>query len=575
MRTFICLLVCLGLLPVPALANGYDTYTAPISWAPDSSMLCAVVGTSWPQQQVTDDGIVLIYDSYGRIQFDLGSSSAGSPAYSPDGKYLALIANGQLLLYSAADYELQQTIDLEGSGLDVGFIGDEDNYALAYSVGPRFYGASLVRQLVDASDWTEFPKPLPGDSALALRMHPATGRWVFLLQSTAEDGPAYERIYSFDDEGAPYQLCKAQRTEWDYHESNTCFLPDGDLIFQRGGWGDWYIYRLDMESGRETLLVPDAQQPSLSADGRLLAFVRRSYADKQQQEYDWELPPGVWVRDLATGREWRISDDVSEAEHPVLSPDGKKLAWLQNMEGEPHLLVRSLIGLIGVLGNPPAETALDADAAADMEHGWSNNEVLPEDGMGIEPQEQLSPKAMDISYVKFECTNGDIVFAVHEEWDQSGAEHFLELVRIGFYDGAPWFRVIEDWVAQCGISADWRMNAEWGEANFEDSPVLMSNTRGMVAYGKTDEPNSRSTHIYINFGDNSRLDAKGFSPFAEVIEGMDVADGLHRCEYDDQDALALEGGLDAFREMFPDADYIKLAYILDAAPVRGAGNASE
>jgi peptidyl-prolyl cis-trans isomerase A (cyclophilin A) len=552
------------LLPVSALANGYDTYTAPISWAPDSSMLCAVVGTDWPQQQVTDDGIVLIYDSYGRIQFDLGSSSAGSPAYSPDGNYLALIANGQLQLYGAENYELEQTVDLEGSGLDVGFIGDMDSYALAYSVGPRFYGATLVRQLVDGTDWTQFPKPLDGDSALALRMHPVTGKWVFLLQSTREDGPAYERLYSFDNEGAPYQLTKPQRKDWDYHESNTCFMPDGDLIFQRGGWGDWYIYRLDMDSGRESLLVPDAQQPSLSADGRLLAFVRRSYADKQQKEYDWELPPGVWVRDLATGREWRISDDVSEAEHPVLSPDGKKLAWLQNMEGEPRLHVRSLIGLIGVLADPEAVSdEAVVETAGEMSLDLSADQVLPDDGSSEELH--MSPKAMDISYVKFECTNGDIVFAVHHEWSPLGAAHFLELVRMGFYDGAPWFRVIDGFVAQCGISADWRMNTEWGEASFADEPVLMSNTRGMVAYGKTEEPNSRSTHIYINFGDNSRLDERGFSPFAEVIQGMEVADALFRCEFDDQDGLAAEGGLEMFRAACPTADYIQLAHVMESS----------
>ena len=570
MRTLACLIACLCLLPAAVWANGYDTYTAPIAWSPNSAELCAVVGTSWPQQQVADDGIVLIYDSYGRIQYDLGSASAGSPAYSPDGEHLAFISGGQLRIFAVPGYEEQPGLDLEGSGLDLSFIGTAEDYELAYSVGPRFYGASLVRQDMQGSLQVELPKPQAGDTAIALRQYPGSGRYVFLLQSTAEDAPAYERIFSFDENGDPYQLTKPQRREWDYHESNTCFMPDGSLIFQRGGWGDWYIYKLDMDSGRETLLVPDAQQ-GLSGDGRLLAFVRRSYKDKQQQEYDWELPPGVWVRDLATGREWRISDELTEAEHPVLSPDGRKLAWLQDMDGEPHLLVRSIIGFTGVLpavGKAAEDSAKEdvMEAAAAAAPGWHSLDELkpaselPPDGA------PLSPKAMDISYVKFACSNGDIVLAVHHAWDPSGAAHFLELVNQGFYDGAPWFRVIEDWVAQCGISADWRKNAEWGEATFPDSPVLMSNTRGTVAYGKTDEPDSRSTHIYINFGDNSRLDSKGFSPFAEVIRGMDVADALFRCEFDDQDGLALEGGLEKFRELFPEADYIKMAYVMDGPP---------
>jgi cyclophilin family peptidyl-prolyl cis-trans isomerase len=37
----------------------------------------------------------------------------------------------------------------------------------------------------------------------------------------------------------------------------------------------------------------------------------------------------------------------------------------------------------------------------------------------------------------------------------------------------------------------------------------------------------RSTQIYVNYGDNSRLDALGFAPFAQVISGMDVLDKLY------------------------------------------------
>jgi peptidyl-prolyl cis-trans isomerase A (cyclophilin A) len=175
--------------------------------------------------------------------------------------------------------------------------------------------------------------------------------------------------------------------------------------------------------------------------------------------------------------------------------------------------------------------------------------------------------------VVLETTKGNIVLAVHPEWAPNGAAQFLDLVRLGFYDGAPWFRVIDrmdpnnpdapatPFVAQCGIAADPELNKQWGEANIQDDPVVMGNTRGRIAYGKTDEPNSRSTHIYINFGDNSRLDAKGFAAFAEVVEGMDVADSLYKCEFEDQDALAAPGGMAAFKAMFPEADYIVRAYV--------------
>ena len=220
MRLITCMLFfcCLGISQ--AAANGYDTYCAPIAWSPDSSMLCTVIGHDWPQAQVASEGVVLIYDQYGRIQFDLGVSDAGSPAFSPDGKYLAYISNGQIAVHETEGFEQENLIDLEGSALDLSFVGPADNYELAYSTGPRFYGATLVRQPLQGGDWAEFPKPLAGDSALSLRLHNGTGDWAFMLQSTAEDSAAYERIFSFDDTGEPYQLTKPQLREWDYHESN-------------------------------------------------------------------------------------------------------------------------------------------------------------------------------------------------------------------------------------------------------------------------------------------------------------------------------------------------------------------
>ena len=56
------------------------------------------------------------------------------------------------------------------------------------------------------------------------------------------------------------------------------------------------------------------------------------------------------------------------------------------------------------------------------------------------------------------------------------------------------------------------------------------------------------------------LDGQGFSCFAEVVEGMDVADKLFPAEFQDQGALS-SGGIELFKKQFPQGDTIIRAYV--------------
>ena len=72
-------------------------------------------------------------------------------------------------------------------------------------------------------------------------------------------------------------------------------------------------------------------------------------------------------------------------------------------------------------------------------------------------------------------------------------------------------------MAQFGLAADPIMTAKW-EHHLKDDPVnpaVAINTRGQISFA-TSGPNSRTTQIFINVGDNSRLDNMGFSPFGRV-----------------------------------------------------------
>lgn len=258
------------------------------------------------------------------------------------------------------------------------------------------------------------------------------------------------------------------------------------------------------------------------------------------------------------------------------------------------VFVLALIGLTALMGCP-RDTSDDAqkldipdvagavggidstEATKDVAHGEGDVELGIAAGEGSVDTDVTSDEpAIDelggematdtgtgnITTVVLETTKGDIVLELHEDWAPVGVKHFLELVGVGFYDGAPWFRVVDSFVAQCGVSTDPALNAQWGRNTIMDDPVVIGNKPGFVAFGNSGPPNSRSTHIFINFKDNSGgLDYQGFACFAQVVEGFDVAKALYRCEWRDQHGLGQEGGLEKFKQAHPDADYILKAYV--------------
>jgi peptidyl-prolyl cis-trans isomerase A (cyclophilin A) len=140
----------------------------------------------------------------------------------------------------------------------------------------------------------------------------------------------------------------------------------------------------------------------------------------------------------------------------------------------------------------------------------------------------LTAKAPEVFDVKFTTSAGDIVIQVHRGWAPIGADRFYNLARNNFFDNASFFRAVAGFMVQFGIPASPRVSAAWMTANIKDDPVKQSNGPGFVTYAKTSAPNSRSTQVFINLGDNSsNLDKLGFAPFGKVTEGMEVVRKLY------------------------------------------------
>jgi peptidyl-prolyl cis-trans isomerase A (cyclophilin A) len=177
--------------------------------------------------------------------------------------------------------------------------------------------------------------------------------------------------------------------------------------------------------------------------------------------------------------------------------------------------------------------------------------------------------------VKFTTTQGDILIQVTRAWAPIGADRFYNLVRGKFFDGCAFFRVIPGFMAQFGISPNPKVTAAWSNQNLKDEPVKESNKRGFVTFAKTSMPNTRTTQMFINYGDNSRLDADGFAPFGEVIEGMDVADKFYSGYGGDTDQGALSQlGKPWIDKNMPKVDSIKTAVVVPAVPPAPAATKS-
>ena len=119
-------------------------------------------------------------------------------------------------------------------------------------------------------------------------------------------------------------------------------------------------------------------------------------------------------------------------------------------------------------------------------------------------------------------------------------------------------------VVQFGLPADPEVTAEWRDKNLEDEPVRASNEAGTITYAQSAAPNSRTTQLFINLGDNPQLDRMRFAPFGRVVEGMEAVEAI-TAEYGERphQGFIQARGNDYLEQEFPNLDYINTARIVE------------
>jgi cyclophilin family peptidyl-prolyl cis-trans isomerase len=151
-----------------------------------------------------------------------------------------------------------------------------------------------------------------------------------------------------------------------------------------------------------------------------------------------------------------------------------------------------------------------------------------------------SRKAPGVFRVRFRTTKGDFIIEARRDWAPRGADRFYNLVRAGFFDDSRFFRVRAGFIAQFGIPGDPRVAAMWKDQTIPDDSVRQSNSRGTISYAMTG-PGARTTQLFINLTDNSRLDGEGFAPIGKVVEGIQVVDSLY-AGYGEEAGGGMRGG---------------------------------
>ena len=139
------------------------------------------------------------------------------------------------------------------------------------------------------------------------------------------------------------------------------------------------------------------------------------------------------------------------------------------------------------------------------------------------------PKSDPQNTLVVETTKGRVVIKLRNDLAPKHAERLKQLARDGFYNNAPFHRVILGFMAQTG---DGERGDGTGKSRYPDLPAEFSTVpfvRGVVGMARTNDPNSANSQFFIMFGDGSFLNGK-YTVVGQVAAGMEVVDKLKKGE---------------------------------------------
>ncbi|MFI4948472.1 MAG: peptidylprolyl isomerase [Alphaproteobacteria bacterium] len=120
---------------------------------------------------------------------------------------------------------------------------------------------------------------------------------------------------------------------------------------------------------------------------------------------------------------------------------------------------------------------------------------------------------------------GRVVIAMRPDLAPNTCAQIKTLVRRGFYDGVPFHRVIEGFMAQTGDPTGTGMGGSGHKLRAEFSDE--KHVRGTVSMARASDPNSADSQFFIMFAPAPALDGK-YTIWGEVVSGMEYIDKIKK-----------------------------------------------
>jgi len=273
------------------------------------------------------------------------TSGVGSPAWSPDGRRIAVSLEGSLWIVDAASGGARQLTD--GPGYDYQPDWSPDGRFLVYA---SYHDDAVELRACELASGRTFPLTENGAVNVEPRFSPDGKRLAFVstafegrfhvhLLPFAEGGPgAAVRLTADHDSGLP----RYYYSRFDQYLSPT-WSPDGReilLVSNRGRiWGSGGFWRMKAEPGATMREVHYEEtswraRPDWASDGRRVVYA--SYLGGQWHQ--------LWLMTAEGDDAFPLTYGDFDATAPRFSPDGTRIAYVSNEDGLPALWTIAIPG---------------------------------------------------------------------------------------------------------------------------------------------------------------------------------------------------------------------------------------